>query len=257
MPLLSIAEGRLPLTLIACVLLSMSDEASGDTAVPPADQLPRCASRADVDRLHGQKVRVEGRYEVDPVPGGKKLQAATIVLDDRTRLLRSYRPVEKELHLVDRRVIVVGTVFRNAGQPAHHQQVMAPHVYPDSITLATGEKGIEPAPTELPAPPLVRTFEELERRDDRWVRLQLVLPDEEAKGEGMWVSPEVRLAGDHWVALQMMAKSTWTKLRGKEVTVFGRVSLAKSKSTPDGKRVHAIVAVDVCAGPVERWPGGR
>src|SRR5215212_6182760 len=61
------------------------------------DKLPLCASRADVERLSGKRVRVEGFYEVEPTPGGKRLQAATINLPDGTRLVRSYRPVPEEL----------------------------------------------------------------------------------------------------------------------------------------------------------------
>jgi len=75
--------------------------------------LPNISSGKQIEKLHGKKVCVQGRYEVEPFPGGKMLQAVEIVLPDKTRLMRSYRPIPKEFGFIGKEVFVIGTVYAN------------------------------------------------------------------------------------------------------------------------------------------------
>ena len=193
-------------------------------ASQPAAELPRCASAADVERLHGRRVIVEGRYEVEPVPGGKNLQAAVIVLPDGTRLVRSYRPVPAEFGLVNRRVVAVGTVYRDAGEDATAQQVRAPHFRPERVDLAPSESPYSPTPpTELPAPPVVATARDFDAQADRWVQawgtLVRVTPHQE---DAMWANAVVKLTDGTEVSLRAVTRSRWERYLGAAVTVIGR-----------------------------------
>jgi len=204
--------------------------ATGPASQPAAlasAALPRCAGAADVDRLNGRRVVVEGRYEVEPVPGGKRLQAVIIVLPDGTRLIRSYRPVADEFGLVNRRVRAVGTVYRDSGEGPNVQQVVAPHFRPERIELAAGEPPLTARPTELPAPPVVTTAREFDAQGERWVQawgtLLRVTPHQE---DAMWANAVVKLTDGTEVHLRAVTRSRWERLVGHPVTVIGRAALA-------------------------------
>jgi hypothetical protein len=183
------------------------------------------------------------------VPGGKRLQAATIVLPDRTRLVRAYRPVPEELAFVDRRVVAVGRVFRDAGAPAELQQVRAPHFRPERIALAPGEAP-QPlgVPPELPAPPVVATGAELDARDDRfvqaWGRLTALTPHDE---DPRWANAALALGDGAEVRVRAVARARWAPLLGGEVTVVGRAGQAEA-----GAPRTLAGRTTICAGHVPR-----
>jgi hypothetical protein len=211
--------------------------------------LPRCASAADIERLHGRRVIVEGRYEVEPVPGGKRLQAALIVLPDGTRLIRSYRPVAEEYGFVNRRVLAVGTVYRDAGEGPEVQQVRAPHFRPERIDLASGEAPYPTRPTELPPPPVVATAREFDTHADRWVQawgtLVRVTPHQE---DGLWANAVVKLTDGTEVHLRAVARSRWDRHVGEAVTVIGRAEAP----VPGVAGRRLVDRATVCRGHLKR-----
>jgi hypothetical protein len=217
---------------------------------PRTAALPRCLSAADVERLSGRRVIVEGRYEVEPVPGGKRLQAASIVLPDGTRLVRSYRPVPAEFDLVNRRVVAVGTVYRDAGEGATVQQVRAPHFRPERINLAPSESPTYATPpTELPAPPVVAAARDFDAQADRWVQawgtLVRVTPHQE---DPMWANAVVKLTDGTEVSLRAVTRSRWERYLGAAVTVIGRA--VPSVPGESGRRL--VDRTTVCPGHVKR-----
>jgi hypothetical protein len=213
-----------------------------------SDGLPKCASRADVERLHGQKVRVEALYDVTPVPGGKDLEAAYLVLDDGTELIRSYRPVAEELGLVEKRVIAVGTVYRDAGQADHIQQVMAPHFYPDRIELAEGEAKINPPPTERPPPARITRASELVGKKQRWVLVTGTLEGLTPQGNGDWSEGRLKLPSGDAITVAHVYRPRWEELVGAEITVVAKV-LATGERPGEAASVSAQAR---CKGRVER-----
>jgi hypothetical protein len=217
---------------------------------PAAAALPRCASAADVERLHGQRVVVEGRYEVEPVPGGKRLQAVVIVLPDGTRLIRSYRPVPAEFGLVNRRVVAVGTVYRDSGEGAHVQAVGGPHFRPERVDLAPSESPYSPnVPAELPPPPVVANAREFDALADRWVQawgtLVRVTPHQE---DPLWANAVVKLTDGTEVSLRAVTRSRWERYVGEGVTVIGRAVPAVPGEA--GRRL--VDRSTVCPGHVKR-----
>jgi hypothetical protein len=213
-----------------------------------AAALPKCASRADVDRLHGQKVRVEALYDVEPSPGGKGLEAAYLLLDDGTELVRSYRPVEAELGFVEKRVVAVGTVYRDAGQAEHIQQLMAPHFYPDHIELAAGETKVEPPPAKRAPPPTIASVAELASRSRRWVQVTATLEGLTAKGDTDWSEGRLKLANGDTIVIPTVYHRHWRELVGTEITVVGKVIATGERPG----EAAAIADRAHCKGRVER-----
>lgn len=116
------------------------------------------------------------RCVIDPVPGGKRLQAVTLVLDDGTSWIAAYRPHARFWPFADKRVVFTGRPYSN---PPHVQSVGGTHVEVKTIELAPGETAYAPAPDRLPAPPTVGTLAELKARAGRWSRV--VMPIEGGK----------------------------------------------------------------------------
>jgi len=215
-----------------------------------ADGLPTIRTQADLEAHAGKPARIEGRYEVSPVAGSKRLQPAVIVLSDGTQLLRAYRPVPEEFGLLDRKVVVFGKATLDADQGPNVQQVMAPHVFPDKIELAAGEKAIQPVPTELPAPPKATRAEDFARYAGRYVRMVgefkelKPLPD-----ESFWADAIYALADGSMVQQASVAVSRFEAHVGKQVTVVARAGLVEI----DGERQLLLTDLtEICAGDVER-----
>lgn len=236
---LAACEGKAP----SSVPPSPGAPTESKSKVPP-DGLPKCASSADIDRLHGQKVRIEALYDVDPSPAGKGLEAAYLLLDDGTELVRSYRPVPAELGLVEKRVIAVGKVYRDAGQAPHIQQLMAPHFYPDRIEIAPGETKIDPPPTERPLPPQVTRAADLAGRKLRWVRATGTVESLTPKGDSDWSEGKLKLASGDVIAIASVYHPHWKDLVGTEISVVAKV-LATGEPPSISVRAH-------CKGRVER-----
>jgi len=109
----------------------------------------------------GERVTVEARYRIEPVMGGKRLQAVTLEFDDGESWIRSYRPLRSELKYADKRVVVTGRPYTNSPLV---QSVYGTHFELESIELAPGEAPWDPEPTQIPPPPFARSADEARAR---------------------------------------------------------------------------------------------
>jgi hypothetical protein len=215
-----------------------------------ADELPVVRSMADVRKFEGQTARIEGRYEVAPIAGSKRLQPVVIVLSDGEQLIRAYRPRPSEFHLLDCRVVVVGKAYTDANQDPNVQQVMAPHVEVDKIALAEGEQPISPHPKELPTPPLIKDRKGFEARDGRWLRLEATLKSVvPMKDESYWSVASLVLPDGSKVQKNYTPASRWEKYTGKQVTVISR---ALVKKVAGKTQLWLSGMAEICPGKVER-----
>lgn len=224
----------------------MSGCGSSKATVQGTAQLPRVTTFAELLAHEGQTVRIEGWYEVTPVAGSKALQPACIVLADGTRLLRSYRPIVQELGLNERQVVVIGKAYRNAHEPEYVQQVMAPHVFPDSIELEPSEP---PAPDlrDIRTPPTVSSAADLDKRLERWVQIMATVQSLGPSEAGdFWGHAVIRLSDGTDVHARTVARMRWEPMVGKVVSFMARVS-----RSPDGQ-YEAEPAAVLCEGRVER-----
>lgn len=108
----------------------------------------------------------EGRFDIDRVPGGKRLQASRLTTDSGAHYLLSYRPMPEHFDKVERRVIVRAVRYYPSGQ-----HVYADHLKVVSMTLAASEAAIDPPPTRLPSPPEIRRRADLRPRVGLWARV--------------------------------------------------------------------------------------
>ncbi len=76
-----------------------------------------------------------------------------------------YRPIPQYYPFVDKRVTVTGHPY-SPGRDTQH--VLATHFQLISMAFAPGETPYAEPPTELPAPPLLRTAEAIYARDGLW-----------------------------------------------------------------------------------------
>jgi hypothetical protein len=174
----------------------------------------------DVEPVYGEPVCLEGRYEVDPIPGGKRLQGSWLVLDDGTRYVISYRPVPEYLCFVDKRVCVRGTPYTPGSDTQH---VMVTHLAVDSIELAPGETPCEIPPPEVPLPPLVDNVEALAAREGRWARVTGTLETVRDDPDGYLGIAELELADGTRIVARNVPRDEWDSHLGRTVTVTSRV----------------------------------
>lgn len=190
---------------------------------------------------YGPRVEVEALYLVQPSAGSKRLQATFLRLDDGREWILAYRPVEDGLKFFGKRVAVKGRTYTPSPMVQH---VMATHFEIDSIELAPGEVAHDPVPTQLPAPPLARSLEDMGSRMWRWVHVQGKLVEwVEQEPGSKWVDGFVEIKEGERVRLEGLRVSD--KLRalvGKDVTAMGRVT----------KKASLTGRVSVCEGHVER-----
>jgi hypothetical protein len=196
-----------------------------------SSELAECTSIKDVKRFHGKKVLVKGWYEVEPIPGSKRLQAACVVLSDGTRLIRSYNPVKEEFGFINKQVILIGVVMGNSGQPASVQQVMAPHLTNiQSITLAPGETPYPAKPVKIPDLPFVETREDLKKWNNHWIHLFGRLTSITLrKDESIWADAQVDLQDGTRIILEWIPNSQWKAYRDKLTTITLRLNLDKEE----------------------------
>ncbi|MBW2702328.1 MAG: hypothetical protein JRF33_16030 [Deltaproteobacteria bacterium] len=189
------------------------------------EDLPKISSLEQLREHAGVMARIEGRYDVCPVAGSKRLQPVVIVLDDGTRLLRAYRPIPSEFGFIDRRVHLTGRAGLDSGQDEHVQQVEAPQILEVSqLELAPGEKALNPVPDSLPAPPRVVDAEGLALRRNLWARVvgNLALL-EEKPNESFWGRAEIELEDASLLTRDPVPMSRWADLRGRQISAVGRV----------------------------------
>ena len=175
----------------------------------------------DVEPAYGDPAQFEGRYEVDPIPGGKRFQGAWLVLDDDTRYVIAYRPGSKHFKFLDKRVLVRGRLYM-PGRDTQH--ILATHLEVHSIELAPGESPYLLPPTEPVAPPVARTAAELAARNDRWVQVVGSLKSVRDDPDSFLGISWLRLADGTVVCARNVRMEKWSRHVGEAVTVTSRVT---------------------------------
>jgi hypothetical protein len=185
---------------------------------------------------------LEGRYEVDPIPGGKRLQGSWLVTDDGQRYVISYRPVPKYFAFLDKRVVVHGRPYWPGRDT---QQLGATHVAIDSIELAPGQVPYESVPTQVPQPPIVRTGEALDRGEGRWARVVVVVVAVDDDPDGYLCVAQLKMmdATPLWVCNTLRSK--WSDLVTQTVTVTGRWKRAVMAENKNGFELVGWCAIAV------------
>lgn len=110
----------------------------------------------DTEPRFGERTTFEATYRIAPSPAGKRLQEVVLLRDDGEAWIRAYRPIKDEYAFQEKRVVVTGRPYTNS---PYVQSVGGTHFEVESIALAPGETPMDPAPTELPPPPLARSAE--------------------------------------------------------------------------------------------------
>lgn len=141
--------------LLICLLL-MGCSVKTDAA-PTADALPDPDDPASFEPTYQAKRTLLARYRIDPIAGGKNLQAVSLEAEDGTSYVRAYRPLRSELQYADKRVRVTGRPYENS---PYVQSVTGLHFEVESIELAPGETPHDPAPTGILTPPQARSAAE-------------------------------------------------------------------------------------------------
>jgi len=189
------------------------------------------SGRPDTEPTYGDACWLEGRYEVDPIPGGKRFQGVWLVLDDGTRLVIAYRPVRQQFQFINKRVLIQGRPYVPGSDT---QQIKATHLAIDSIVLAPGEEPYDEVPQGVPLPPAVRTAGELAIYVGRWVRLIGTLEwikDDQDSNLGV---ATVKLADGSLVRAWNVATRVWEKLQNSKVTVISQVERVENETALTG-----------------------
>lgn len=182
-----------------------------ETSLPPVP---------DLEPSYGEPVQLEGRCEIDPIPGGKRLQGTWLVLDDGTRYVISYRPERAYFQFADKRVVVRGRPMMPGSDVQH---VLTMHLTVESIVLAPGEVPYGSPPEQLPAPPLVKTAAALAALDGRWAQVAGVLESVRKDPDGYLSLASLRLADGAEIVAFNVPQSEWERYVGMLVTVVSRV----------------------------------
>jgi hypothetical protein len=174
----------------------------------------------DTEPTYGDLVQLTGRYEVDPIPGGKRFQGAWLVLDDGTRYVIAYRPVPEHFRFLEKRVRVEGRPYRPGADTQH---IQATHLEVRTIELAPGETPYTVPPTEPIPPPVLRTASEVAARDGRWARVVGRVEAVEDDPDGYLKLARLRLGDGIEVIVRNVLGAEWSQYVGKTVTVASRV----------------------------------
>jgi hypothetical protein len=235
---------------IICILTSLIMGCPGMKANQKNQNIPECRTCADVQHYDGKAVIINGWYEVEPVPGGKRLQAASVVLPDGTRLIHSYRPVKEMFCYINKRVTVRGIVRTDAGEPPEVQQVMAPHIAIESMALAPDEKPYDSIPDRIPDLPFIEEKKEMMRWNDRWVHVYGKLVGLKLRyNESIWADAIIRLRDDTRLCVEWVSFSRWNHFLDNEVTVTLLLKLGKEEAGV----LHTVSSrTAICSGKVPR-----
>lgn len=195
-----------------------------EITLPPVDEGAEdsvtSAIDLDVDSAYGEALELEGRYEVDPVAGGKRFQGVWLVLDDGTRHLLAYRPVPEGFQFIDKRVRVRGRPYL-PGSDVQHIETM--HLAVDAIELAPGETPYLSPPTHPAPPPAAHTGAALAAREGRWVQMVGALQSVEDDPDGYLGVARLRLVDGTQVYVRNVLKGEWSPYLGQWVTATSRV----------------------------------
>jgi hypothetical protein len=196
----------------------------------------------NVEPTYGDLVQLTGRYEVDPIPGGKRFQGAWLVLDDGTRYVIAYRPVPEHFPFLEKRVRIEGRPYVPGADTQH---IQATHLQVRTIELAPGETPYAVPPTEPIPPPVVGTASEAAVRDDRWARVVGRVEAVEDDPDGYLKLARLRIEDGVEVIVRNVLGTEWFEYVGKTVTVTSRVALIE-----DGEAVtfELVGWREVCEG---------
>ncbi|MBN1698244.1 MAG: hypothetical protein JW881_12080 [Spirochaetales bacterium] len=213
-------------------------------------QLPECRCFDDVVRYNGMTVSIDGWYEVEPVPGGKRLQAASIVLADGTRLIHSYRPVKELFCFINRRITVTGVVTVDSGQGPEVQQVMAPHIGIDTISLHPDEEPCGETPVRIPDLPFIEKKADIGKWHDRWVHVYGRLSGLDLRPhESLWANATLLLHDGTTLCFEWVSFSRWSPFVDSDVTV---TLLLKPEREEKGALYFRAGRTAVCSGKTAR-----
>ena len=227
--------------------MPVTDPTTIDELPLPSDDAP--SEEPDFEPRFGEPVERQALYVVDPVAGGKNLQAASLRFDDGEVWIRSYRPVAAELQYADKRVVVTGRPYTNS---PYVQSVMGTHFELTSIALAPGEIAWDPVPERIPAPPVVESRRALEARVGLWAHCVGLLTSLEGPSDESpyWGRGVVELADGSAVSMDAIPLGDGVPLvePGGTVTVLALV-LAPAG---EGSLPSLGGPVRICPGRVER-----
>jgi hypothetical protein len=201
----------------------------------------------DLEPTYEPVMQCEGRYEVDPIPGGKRFQGSWLVLDDGTRYVLSYRPNPDYFLFVDKRVRVTGRPY-TPGRDTQH--MLAAHFQIISIELAPGEIQYADPPSQLPAPPILRTLDEIRMRVGRWGQVVghlIALQDEE---DTHFKIAHLELEDGIRIIARNAAERQWKPYLGSIITIVSRIEMSSSggASTDDENAVILTGWYAICPG---------
>ena len=244
----------------AFCLLTMSGVACGPSAAEKGSTQKAPAAvekeesqvnetKDDVDPYaptYGPPVEVEALYLVEPIPGGKRLQAVLLRLDDGREWIRSYRPVPEELQFFEKRVVVKGRTYQPSPMVQH---VGGTHFELDSIALAASEVPHDPIPTQVPSPPVVEGVADIATRDLLWVQVHGTLEGFQAEESNtFWGDGTMKLLNGETIPLRGLSRSKTEHLVGKPITALGR----SLKGQLSGRIVVCENHVDNCGATPDR-----
>ena len=182
----------------------------------------------DIEPTYGNPVQLTGRYEVDPIPGGKRFQGAWLVLDDGTRYVIAYRPIPEHFRFLDKRVRIEGRPYMPGADTQH---IQATHLEVRTIELAPGETPYAVPPTEPIPPPVVRTASEVAALDGRWARVIGRVEAVEDDPDGYLKLARLRLGDGVEVIVRNVLGGEWSQYVGRAVTVASRVAAIEDGET--------------------------
>ncbi|MBN2433125.1 MAG: hypothetical protein JXQ27_16760 [Acidobacteria bacterium] len=191
----------------------------------------------------GEECELEGRYEVDALPAGKRFQGTWLVLDDGRRFVLSYRPDPERFEFLDKRVRVRGRPYQPGSDTQH---IRARHLQVTSIALAPGETAWPEPPRTIPAPPLVRRKAELDVAP-RWVSLVGRLATAEEVPDEFFGRAVMQMEDETRVVVEPITVNEWQAFVGQVITVTGPLRRRGEDEGPGGflfelGRPHVICA---------------
>lgn len=202
------------------------------------DALPHVRVLADIAAHGGQRVVVEGMYEIDRIQQGKGGHLTWLVLADGTRISRAYDTVKSELGFVERKVTATGILTAGPPDP-RMQSLLSPHLRVEHLALAEGQ--VAGPGLVIPTPPVASASPALGARIDRWVNIvgtveRLDPPTHAFSGRADAV---LKLGDGTLVRIEDAVRADFAPHLGKTVTVIGQ--LAMEKGTPGPYAIDLVV----------------
>jgi hypothetical protein len=170
---------------------------------------------------YGEPTRFEAILEIDRVAGSKRLQAVSLLCDDDTTVIVTYRPDPQYFSYCGRRVIVEGRPYHNSPLV---QSVSGEHFQVTAIELAPGE--VPAAATSLAPPPPLTGRPDAVRLRRRWVAATGTLGPF-ATGDDPWGECTLTLDDGTVAAVEVAERtwSTWRARQGDRVTITAQLGI--------------------------------